>query len=127
FAYFPAVSLAWVMSDERFMQNINFLNRLKIRGSWGKSGMLAGQPFQYVDAYSLAGNAYAFGTGIPVQGTSPTNQANPDITWEEAIKTDIGFEAIMFKGLLNLEVDVYKQKRSGMLFTPSTTVPPEYG
>jgi len=133
FAYFPAFSAGWVMSNENFMQSLTFLNYLKVRGSWGKSGNLPGQnfqtapPFAYVDAYTLAGNAYAFGNGALVQGTSNTNQANPAITWETAIKTDVGFESTMFKGLLNLEVDFWKQKRSGMLFAPTTTTPSEYG
>src|SRR6478736_2760821 len=85
-AYFPAFSLGWVMSNEKFMQSLTFLNHLKIRGSWGKSGNLPVQntqtapPFAYVDAYTLAGNAYAFGNSNLVQGTSNTNQSNPNIT-----------------------------------------------
>jgi hypothetical protein len=62
-----------------------------------------------------------------VQGTSATNQANPNITWEQAIKTDIGLDGSIFNGVLSFTVDVYKQLRSGMLYTPSTTLPAEYG
>ena len=131
YVYFPAFSLGWVASQEKFMSNIAWLNYLKLRGSWGKSGNLAGSAFQYVNAYTLLlgngqPNLYAF-NGVLVQASTPTNQANPNITWEQAIKTDVGFEARMFRGLLNLEVDVYKQKRSGMLVTPTTTTPSEYG
>jgi TonB-linked SusC/RagA family outer membrane protein len=128
--FFPAFSAAWVATQEQFMKNIKWLNYFKLRGSWGKSGNLAGSAFQFVDAYTLSANnqpiLYAF-NGNVVQGSAPTNQSNPLITWEEAVKSDIGFESNLFNGLLNLEFDVFKQKRSNMLLTPSSTVSQEYG
>jgi TonB-linked SusC/RagA family outer membrane protein len=127
YAFFPAFSAGWIMSSENFMKGLTFVDYLKLRGSWGKSGMLAGSAFQFVNAYNLASNAYAYGNSVLVQGTSATNQANPNITWEQAIKTDIGLDGTLFKGLLTFEVDVYKQLRSGMLYTPSVSVPTEYG
>jgi len=127
YAYFPAFSAGWIISNEDFMKNVSWVNFLKLKGSWGRTGNLAGQGnFQYVDSYALAGNAYAF-NGVTVQGTSPNNQANPLITWEVAEKTDIGFESVLFKGLLNLDVGLFRQKRSNMLFTPSNTISQEYG
>jgi TonB-linked SusC/RagA family outer membrane protein len=131
YAYFPAFSLGWIASKEKFMQDLRWLNYFKLRGSWGKSGSLAGNPFQFVNAYTLLlpnnqPNAYAF-NGVTTQATSPTNQANPFITWEEAVKSDIGFDANLFNGLLNVEFDVFKQKRSNMLVNPGTTVSQEYG
>jgi TonB-linked SusC/RagA family outer membrane protein len=127
YAYFPSFSLGWIATQEEFMKNISWLNYLKVRGSWGKSGSLAGNAFQFVGAYNLAGNAYAFGNGVTVQGTTPTNQPNPNITWEEAVKSDVGFEASLFNRVLNVEVDVFKQRRSNMLLTPASTVSQEYG
>ncbi|MGY3214172.1 TonB-dependent receptor [Mucilaginibacter sp. HD30] len=127
YAFFPAFSGAWTISREKFMQSVTWVNNLKLRGSWGKSGALAGGAFQYVDAYTLGGNAYAFGSGNLLQGTTPTNQANPNITWEQAIKTDVALEATLFNGALNAEFDYFKSKRSGMLANPTTTVPNEYG
>lgn len=127
YAFFPAFSAAWTLSRENFIKNISWVNNLKLRGSWGKSGSLAGNAFQFVNAYSLAGNAYAYGNNVLVQGTSPTSQANPNITWEQAIKTNIGLDGALFNGLLNFSVDVYKQKRTGMLYQPANSVPAEYG
>lgn len=133
YTHFPAFSLGWIMSKEKFMENITWLNSLKLRGSWGKSGNLAGSAFQFVDAYSLAlppptntTNAYAF-NGITTQASIPTNQSNPLITWEQAVKTDIGFESNLFNGLLSVEFDYFTQKRSNMLLTPASTVSQEYG
>jgi len=127
FAFFPSFSGFWNITREDFMKSVKWLNDFKLRASWGKSGALAGGPYQYDNAYNLNGSATAFGTGVLAQGTTPTNQANPYITWEQAIKTDIGFDASMLNNALTLTVDVYKQLRSGMLYQPAATIPAEYG
>jgi len=127
YAFFPAFSAGWVMTEEKFLKNVPGLDYLKLRGSWGKSGMLAGGAFQFLNTYTLGSNAYAYGNGTLVQGSSASSQANPNITWEQAIKTNIGFDGNLLKGLINFSVDAYYQSRSGMLVPPTTTVPIEYG
>jgi TonB-linked SusC/RagA family outer membrane protein len=125
--YFPAFSGGWVLSNEDFLAGNKTVNYLKLRGSWGKSGNLAGTAFQYLNAYNLYGNAYAFGNAGLVLGSYLPREANPNITWEVSTKTDIGFEATLWKGLLKLEGDVFMEKRTGMLLPPAITVPQEYG
>lgn len=126
--YFPAFSAGWVLSEESFFnQNVSFVDNLKIRGSWGKSGNLTGTAFQYLTGYNLYGNAYAFGLGNMVQGSFIPREANPNITWEVATKTDIGFEASLWKGLLTVEADYFHERREGMLLPPAISVPVEYG
>ncbi len=127
YAFFPAFSGNWVISREDFMKKVSFVDILKLRGSWGRAGALAGGAFQYLNTYSLYGNAYAFGNGTLVQGSTFGNQPNPYITWETSTKSDIGLDATFFKGLLNLSVDVYKQNRDNILFAPQSSVPVEYG
>lgn len=127
-AYFPAFSAGWRISEESFIKdNMTWIDNLKLRGSWGKSGNLAGQAFQYLPSYNLYGNAYAFGTGSLVQGSSVPLEANPNITWEKSTKTDLGLEASLWHGKLNVEMDVFREKRTGMLLPPAITVPVEYG
>jgi TonB-linked SusC/RagA family outer membrane protein len=125
--YFPAFSAAWRISEESFMKGLSFLTNLKLRGSWGKSGNLAGNAYQYLSGYTLTGNSYAFGSGAMVQGAYVDNENNPNITWEIATKTDVGFDASFWKDLLTLEFDYFFEKRTGMLLSPSITVPYEYG
>ncbi len=131
-AYFPAFSAGWRISEENFMKGLSYINNLKLRGSWGKSGNLPfvnGRiaDFQYLNGYNLYGNAYAFGSGNLVQGSYIPREANPNITWEIATKTDIGFEASLWKGLLTVEADYFHEKRTGMLLAPAVSVPVEYG
>ena len=127
FGFFPAFSAGWRLSEENFIKN-NFtaIDNLKIRGSYGESGALAGTPFQYLNTFSVYGPASAIG-GVGTQGVRTGIEANPNITWERAKKSNIGFEASIWKGLLNFEVDYFFEKRSNMLVTPDVTVPLEYG
>jgi TonB-linked SusC/RagA family outer membrane protein len=125
--YFPAFSAAWRISEENFMNGFSNIDNLKLRGSWGKSGNLAGSAFQYLSGYELRGNAYIFGTGSIVQGSEMTQEANPNITWEVSTKFDIGFDLNMWNGLLNLEFDYFYEHRTNMLLQPQVILPVEYG
>jgi len=128
YGFFPAFSAAWRVSQEDFYtKNVHFMDDLKIRGSWGKSGNLAGSAYQYQTGYNLYGNATAFGSGNLVQGSSNAYEANPNITWEIATKADIGFEASFFNRHLTFEADYFSERRTGMLLPPAVTVPAEYG
>lgn len=127
YAYFPAFSAGWVLSREKFFPQNKVVDYLKIRGSWGKSGNLAGGAFQYLNGYSLYGNSYAFGTGTTVQGSYQAREANPDITWEISTKENLGFEANLWQGWLKIDADYFWEKRTNMLLPPAVTVPVEYG
>ena len=127
FGFFPAFSVGWRLSQENFIkQNISWINNLKLRGSYGESGALAGSPFQFLSTYSVYGPAYVVG-GNASQGISERSESNPNITWERAKKTNIGFDATLWKGLLSIEADYFYEKRSNMLVTPDVVVPLEYG
>jgi TonB-linked SusC/RagA family outer membrane protein len=125
--YLPAFSAGWIISNENFFKTVTAVDFLKVRGSWGKSGNLTGLPFQYLNSYNLRGNAYAFGDGSLVQGSFIPRESNPNITWELSKKTDFAVEASLWKGLLRLEADYFKERRTGMLLPPTIVVPQEYG
>jgi len=127
YAFFPAFSAGWVLSKENFMAAESFFDYLKLRASWGKAGNLAGGPFEYISGYTLYGNSYAFGAGNLVQGSYQAQEANPNLTWEISTKTDLGLEAKLFKGLLNVDADFFFERRTGILLPPNVTVPVEYG
>jgi TonB-linked SusC/RagA family outer membrane protein len=129
FAFFPAFSLGWRLSEESFIKdNYKWIDNLKLRGSYGVSGNLAGAPFQYLSSYGLT-SSYGFGGTqfSQVQGVYERSEPNPDITWETAKKGDIGLEGTLWHGKLNFELDFFKERRSDMLVTPNAVVPMEYG
>jgi len=125
FGFFPAFSAAWRLSQESFMQNIKWLDELKIRGSYGESGNLAGAAFQYQSGYNLLSTSSVL-NGLLTQGLAESQVPNPNITWERAKKTDIGFDA-GFLGRFSISADYFYEKRSNMLVTPNVTLPAEYG
>ncbi|MGV8135727.1 MAG: TonB-dependent receptor [Mangrovibacterium sp.] len=125
--FFPSFAVGWRLSEENFIkQNFSWLDNLKVRASYGEVGALAGSGFQYLSMYSAYGPAYAF-DGSAVIAASERAEANKTITWERAKKRDIGLEAGMWQGLLNLEIDYFYEKRSNMLVSPNVVVPSEYG
>lgn len=126
FGFFPAFSVGWRLSEENFMKNISWVNNLKIRGSYGEVGALAGSAFQYLSTFGVYGPAYSIG-GQAVQATRERNENNPNITWERAKKSDVGIEATLWDGLLTIEADYFYEKRSNMLMNPDVIVPAEYG
>jgi len=126
FGFFPAFSAGWRISREGFMKHVTWMDELKLRASWGKSGNLAGSPYQYQPGFSLYGFS-AILNGSITQGLRETPEPNPNITWEKAVKTDIGIEMRILNGLLNIEADYFRERRAGMLLPPNVTVPVEYG
>lgn len=126
FGFFPSFSAGWRISEEDFMAGVSWIDNLKLRGSYGESGALAGSAFQYLSSYALAGNAAILG-GTAVQGLSENAEPNTAITWERAKKTNIGVEATLWRGLLTIEADYFMEKRSNMLLAPNVIMPAEYG
>lgn len=127
FGFFPSFAAGWRMSEEPFIKdNFTWIDNLKLRGSWGESGALAGAPFQYLSSFGLYGNSAVIGGG-GTQGLSESTQANPNITWERAKKTDVGIEGALWNSGLTFEADYFYERRDNMLLAPNVTVPGEYG
>jgi len=125
-AFFPSVSTGWNVSEENFMKNrFPNLEMLKLRASYGESGNLAGNPFQYMSGYSTSSSSAYFGN--PTTGVYEMKQNNPFITWEKAKKFDVGVDGVLWRGKLSFSVDYFYDKRDNMLVDPFVTVPLEYG
>lgn len=121
FGYFPSMSAGWRISEEAFMENLDFLNNLKVRGSWGMMGNDNTDQFQYMMTYNYGLN-YVVGAN-EVQGLYETRVPNPNITWETSKTWNAGFEATLWNGLLSMEFDYFNSKRADILWTRNVTVP----
>lgn len=115
FAFFPAVSAGWLVSKEDFMQNVTFLDRLKLRGSWGVSGsdvLPANNPYEH--AYENA-PGYRFQNGNNYRGGFREGRlATSDFTFETSYKADLGIEATVFNNL-DVIADVFYERRTNIL------------
>lgn len=109
--YFPSVSAGWVITNEDFLENSNFLNFLKLRGSWGQNGNHAVATFQYMA--TIASNntwgGYPFGDsmGDATTGSYAYRLVNPDLKWETQETLDIGIDARFLRDRLSMEFDWY--------------------
>ncbi|MEE9361703.1 MAG: TonB-dependent receptor [Cellulophaga sp.] len=110
---FPSFSAGWNISNEDFMTNVDFVDNLKLRASWGQLGNQAITANQYSSIYNL-GNVYSFG-GSLVGGAAQTSLPNPDVTWETSTQTDIGLDMSLFNGKLNIVADYYLKDTEDIL------------
>ena len=109
YGFFPAASVGWIMSEEKFLQKIKWVSFLKLKASYGTTGNSEIPNFAARGLYS--GNA-AYG-GLP--GQHPTQLANPDLKWESTASFDGGIEASFFKNRISVEVDYYERKTRDLL------------
>lgn len=119
---FPSISMGWRVSGESFMSNIEWLNDLKIRGSWGILGSQnnLGENNAYTLYASDYGKSYygITGTGVSTsQGFYAVNIGNPYTSWEEDVITNIGFDASIFNNKLSISAGWYKKAINGLLFS----------
>jgi len=140
FGFFPGVSAGWVASEEHFWKdNVKFIDYFKLRGSWGKTGNDRVADFQYLTSY-LFGSSYYNSTGqyypYVVDAASALSElqtvyesviANPNITWEVANQSNIGFNANFLGNKLTVEADYFYYKRSNILWPQNATVPASAG
>ncbi|HSC40084.1 MAG TPA: SusC/RagA family TonB-linked outer membrane protein, partial [Chitinophagaceae bacterium] len=126
YAFFPAVSAGWRLSEENFIKdNFPFINQLKLRASHGQVGNDRIAQWQYFQAFSFGDN-YVFGT-TDAPGITPGTMPNPNVTWETSRKTDLGLDATLWKGLLDVEFTYWTQKRSDILIQRNLSVSNVFG
>lgn len=123
--YFPSISLGWRLSEENFMKEIQFLDNLKVRASYGESGNDGVGNFQYLTGYQY-GLTYIL-NNTTQQGIVSTGLANPNLTWEKIKIYNGGFDFSIWKRKLYGEGDVFYRERSGIPGTRISTLPSTFG
>jgi TonB-linked SusC/RagA family outer membrane protein len=129
--YFPSISAAWVISQEKFMKNISILDFLKLRASYGESGNDAVGNFQYLSGYNLSvfpyGGTYLFGPSNSLPALVSSGLANPDLTWEKITIYNAGIDFSLWKRKLVGEGDVFYRTRTGIPASLITSLPSTFG
>ncbi len=123
--FFPSGSLGYILSQEPFLQNADFLDFLKFRTSYGILGndRIGGSRFLYLQSYRQISGAAVFGDGNVVPGIVEGNLANPNVTWETVKKFNVGFDAKFFDYKLTFTVDYFNDERSDILGSRNLSVP----
>jgi TonB-linked SusC/RagA family outer membrane protein len=120
---FPSVSAGWRISQESFMQSVDFIDELKIRASYGSVGNQNIPDLRFLSTYTDMGGRFGYSIGNPpglTTGIQPGILGNPDISWEKNTERNIGLDAVLFKGMINLTADYYKKELTDLLGTVPT-------
>ncbi len=107
FETFPSVGLGWILSKEKFLENISAINLLKLKASWGKLGN-ADVPRSY-DPVASDPQYSVFG-GVVQPGRSITDIVDPTINWEIVEELDFGLESTFLNNRLTFEAGYYNRK-----------------
>ena len=124
--YFPSASVAWRISGEDFMENVTWINDLKIRAGWGQQGNQSGLgDYAWVQNYST--NYYDwtqsdFADATPTLG-GKSNIGNKELTWETTTQTNIGIDWSMFNSRLIVTIDGYYKYTKDLLMNVPLPAP----
>lgn len=120
YAFFPSVALGWIVSKENFMDQVDFVNMLKLRASYGTAGSdgTLGSVTQQLVTFDA--------TGYPLNGVESSrifvsSFVNPNLVWETSTIFNAGLDTSLFNGKLQFEADYFKNKRSDILGTIAST------
>jgi TonB-dependent starch-binding outer membrane protein SusC len=125
-AIFPAFSLGWRLSEEEFVKSaLPFVNEMKLRYGWGKTGNQAIGDYNSYTTY----RSNIFNAGYPIDGSTASPAigfdaqrfGNPNARWETTTSNNIGLDASLLNSKLTVELDVWSRVTSDMLFTIPVT------
>ncbi len=112
YATFPSVALGWNLSSESFMSKVKFINNLKIRGSYGKSGNEGISVYKTITTDNVV--VYPF-EGLSTIGVLAGNLGNANLHWETTKGSNIGLDFTILDSRISGTVDAYKTTTSGLL------------
>jgi len=115
YGIFPSIGVAWIASDESFMQNLGPLELLKFRFSWGVNGNDQIGANRYVS--TLTDSRWYTYAGGSVIGTSPEYMANKEVAWEESEQLDVAVDLAFYNNRLTATIDYYIKETHGLLET----------
>jgi len=115
--YFPSISLAYILSEEKFMEKLTWLNFFKIRASYGLSGTMPEDFYAPYNVWDVNQGTYN-GTVVATPSFSKPITL-PDLTWNKSDQANIGFDMYLFDNRLNITVDAYRRNS----FNPILNLP----
>jgi len=126
---FPSISVGWRVSEEKFFKdNISFINNLKLRASYGESGRDAGNAYEYIKAYTSSNaRGYIFSDGSLTAGMFPPGVVNDYLSWITAKFFNAALDADFLNSKLNVTLEYYQRKNTGILASRVSTVPNFFG
>lgn len=118
--YFPSASVAWRMEQEEFLKEVDWLNQLKVRVSYGVTGNQSIDPYSTFSMYGSDGN-YHYGNGNGEQESvlQITNLPNDGLTWEKTASWNAGLDFSLLRSRLSGTFDFYVKRTNDLLISRS--------
>jgi TonB-linked SusC/RagA family outer membrane protein len=131
FDFFPSAALGWTITNEKFMQDINWLTSLKLRGSYGLVGNdNVGGNYLYLTQWGYSGSTRLGdnnnNANSPYQWFRENVIGNPNVHWENVEKANIGLDYTLFRGLIEGSFEVYRDHRTDVLIPGNQRAVPVY-
>jgi TonB-linked SusC/RagA family outer membrane protein len=114
YAVFPSASVGWRISEEQFMDNVNWVNELKLRVGYGVLGNQGINNFETIQTL-VAGGSSVFGGSI-AQGVVPARLPNPNLRWETTAEYNIGLDYSLVNDRISGSIDYFNRTTSDQLF-----------
>ncbi|MDR3286384.1 MAG: TonB-dependent receptor [Prevotellaceae bacterium] len=121
--FFPGVSAGWRISKESFMEDVEWVNDIKLRAGFGVTGNQEIGNYQSL-AILRKGSSNFYYNGRWLSTYEPGRNPNPDLRWEKKQEFNIGLDASMLNNRLNVNFDYYNRRTTDLLYTYSVPVPP---
>lgn len=112
YGFFPAVSGAWVVSDENFMRNFRRNNFLKVKAGFGRTGNTPNENYAWRGTFTPPQNSFGY-NGLP--SIFPTRLENPDLKWETSDVLDVTLEGGLMKNRITWELSYYNKTTNGVI------------
>ena len=121
-AWFPSISAGWRISQEPWMQHVDWVNTLKLRASYGVTGNNNVNYYSALEVLGGANYAAGSGNGSLISGTANNSStlANADITWEQTDEFNLGVDLSVLRNRINLSLDAYYSITRALLFEQPT-------
>lgn len=117
---FPGISVGWKIHNEKFFQNLDFINQFKIRGGIGITGQQEIESsFGFLPVFEPGDNATRVQFGNSFVSTTRPSAFNSDLKWEETINRNIGLDYGLFNGRISGSFDLYSKETKDLLFLSS--------
>ena len=114
--YFPAAAFAWKINNEPFLKDAKWLDELKLRLGWGKTGQQNGiDDFYYSTLYRVSNGYAQYPFGDNYYQTLRPTASNPDLTWEKTTTYNAGLDFTALNGRFGVNVDGYYRKTTDLL------------
>ncbi len=120
---FPSASLGWTISNEGFMDNVDWVSNLKLRAGFGVTGVIPNDSYISLTRWAL-GNTYYYDNGEWKQALVIASNPNPDLKWEVSKEVNVGLDFSFLEGRVGGSVDFYNKNTSDMLWEYDVPTPP---